>query len=253
MINYENALAEIQTKLGQHSLNEKPSGIVSLQNYIGTQYHFYALKNPTVQAIFKKGFTFSHEPMFTQMELYTQLWNHSNCYEIMYLSLMYLTVFSKKNKGLIAHETAKSFLPKIDNWAHSDFLSSIIGRNMMYDESAIYNDLKTLNKSANLWGRRNSLVPLVYHLKNKKYTLNETDFIQLINPLINDKEYFVQKAIGWLLREFGLRFPNELLQFLYKNAPQISNVAFTSATEKIDVHDKEQLKKFRADFKKPKI
>ena len=42
MINYENALAEIQTKLGQHSLNEKPSGIANLQNYIGTQYHFYA-------------------------------------------------------------------------------------------------------------------------------------------------------------------------------------------------------------------
>jgi 3-methyladenine DNA glycosylase AlkD len=253
MINYENAIAEIQTKLGQHSLNEKPSGIANLQNYIGTQYHFYALKNPTVQVIFKKGFTFSNEPMAAQMELYTQFWNQSNCYEIMYLSLMYLTVFSKKNKGLVAHETAKSFLPKIDNWAHSDFLSSIIGRNMMYDETAIYDDLKTLNKSPNLWERRNSLVPLVYHLKNKKYTLNETDFIQLINPLVNDKEYFVQKAIGWLLREFGLRFPNELLQFLYKNAPQISSVAFASATEKISIDYKEQLKKIRADFKKLKI
>lgn len=253
MINYENALAEIQNILGQHSLKEKPSGIANLQNYIGTQYHFYALKNPTVQAIFKKGFTFRNEPMGAQMELYTLLWNQSNCYEIMYLSLMYLTVFSKKNKGLVAHETAKSFLPKIDNWAHSDFLSSIIGRNMMYDETAIYNDLKVLNKSTKLWERRNSLVPLVYHLKNKNYTLNETDFIQLINPLINDEEYFVQKAVGWLLREFGLRFPNELLQFLYKNAPQISSVAFASATEKINIHDKEQLKKIRADFKKFKI
>lgn len=133
---------------------------------------------------------------------------------------MYLTVFSKKNKGLIANETAKSFLPKIDNWTHSDFLSSIIGRNI---------------------------------LKNKKYTLIETDFIQFINPIINDKEYFVQQAIGWLLREFGLRFPIELVQFLYKNASQISSVTFASAKEKIDVHDKGQLKKIRADFKKIKI
>jgi len=81
---------------------------------------------------------------------------------------MYLTVFSKKNKGLVAHETLKTFA-KIDNWAHSDFLSSIIGRNMMYDETAIYNDLKILNKSPNLWERRTSLVPLVYHLKTKIY------------------------------------------------------------------------------------
>lgn len=253
MTNYENALAEIQTIFGQHSLSEKPSGIANLQNYIGTQYHFYALKNPTVQAIFKKGFSFSNEPMADQMDLYTELWNKSNCYEIMYLSLMYLTVFSKKHKGLVAHQTATSFLPKIDNWAHSDFLSSIIGRNMMYDEKVIYNDLQKLNKSKNLWERRASLVPLIYHLKTKKCTLNEIDFIQLINPLISDNEYFVQKAVGWLLREFGVYFPNEALSFLYQHAPQISSVAFAAASEKITPHDKEQLKKIRANFKKLKI
>jgi hypothetical protein len=49
-----------------------------LQNYIGTEYHFHTLKNPTIQAIFKKGFTFSNEPMTAQMELYTELWNQSN-------------------------------------------------------------------------------------------------------------------------------------------------------------------------------
>ena len=250
MINYENALAEIETILGKLSLNEQPSGIKNLQNYIGTHYHFYALKNPTVQAVFKKGFSFSNESLQAQIELYTQLWNESNCYEIMHLSLMYLSVYSKKNKGMHAHLTAKTFLPKIDNWAHSDFLSSIIGRNIMYDEKAIYNDLKALNISHNLWERRTSLVPLIYHLKSKKNALLETDFIDLINPLIADKEYFVQKGVGWLLREFGQKYPNELLVFLFKNAHQISSIAFSSATEKIGVNDKEQLKKIRSDFKK---
>jgi hypothetical protein len=149
-----------------------------------------------------------------------------------------------------AYLTAKTFLPKIDNWAHSDFLSSIIGRNIMYDEKEIYKDLKALNNSNNLWERRASLVPLIYHLKSKKNSLLETDFIDLINPLIADKEYFVQKGVGWLLREFGQKYPNELLAFLFKNAHQISSIAFSSATEKIGVNDKEQLKKIRSDFKK---
>ena len=43
MINYENALAEIETILGKLSLNEQPSGIKNLQNYIGTKYHFYGI------------------------------------------------------------------------------------------------------------------------------------------------------------------------------------------------------------------
>jgi hypothetical protein len=48
-------------------------------------------------------------------------------------------------------------------------------------------------------------------------------------------------------------FPNEALSFLYQHAPQISSVAFAAASEKITPHDKEQLKKIRANFKKLKI
>jgi len=250
MINYDAALAEIQGILGKLSQNEKPSGIKNLQQYIGTNYDFYALKNPTVQAVFKKGFSFSHEPMQVQMEFYTKLWNRSNCYEMMNLSLMYLAIYCKKSKNFEAFLTAKSFLPKIDNWAHSDFLSSIIGRHMIHAEANIYKELFALNHSQNLWERRTSLVPLLYHLKSKKSTLMVNHFFDSINPRILDEAYFVQKAVGWLLREFGEKYPNELLSYLYQNAYQMSSTAFASATEKISSIDKEQLKLIRKDFKK---
>lgn len=252
MINYNKALEEIETIFGKLSINEQPSGINNLQNYIGTQYHFYALKNPTVQAVFKKGFSFSNEPMEAQMELYLKLWYKSNCYEIMYLSLMYLAVYSKKNKGIKAHLMAKQFLPQIDNWAHSDFLSSIIGRNMLFDETAIYNDLKLLNKSPNFWEKRASLVILIYHLKSKKYSLAKEQVTDLINPLLVDEAYFVQKAVGWLLRNYGEKFPHDLVTYLFNNAHRISATAFASATEKISSNDKKQLKDMRSNFKKMK-
>jgi len=252
MINYNDALLEIQGILGKLSLSEKPSGINNLQQYVGTNYHFYALKNPTVQAVFKQGFSFSQEPMPIQMDFYTQLWNESNCYETMNLSLMYLSIYCKKHKDFEAFLLAKSFLFKIDNWAHSDSLSSIIGRHMIYDESKIYNELFTLNNSENFWERRAALVPLLYHLKSKKSTLTEQHFFDSINPRILDEAYYVQKAVGWLLREFGEKFPNELLSYLYQNAYQISSTAFTTATEKISINDKEQLKMIRKEFKKLK-
>jgi|DEB19_MinimDraft_2_1074335.scaffolds.fasta_scaffold02065_3 3-methyladenine DNA glycosylase AlkD len=252
MINYDAALAEIQVILGKLSLNEKPSGIKNLQQYVGTNYHFYSLKNPTVQAVFKQGFSFSHEPMQVQMEFYIKLWNESNCYEIMNLSLMYLSIYCKKHKDIDAFLLAKRFLPKIDNWAHSDFLSSIIGRHMIYAESSIFDELHALNNTENLWERRASLVPLLYHLKSKKSTLTETHFFDSINPRISDEAYFVQKAVGWLLREFGEKFPKKLLSFLYNNAFQMSSTAFATATEKISSIEKEQLKLIRKEFKRLK-
>jgi len=252
MINYDEAIAEINGILGKLSIYEKPSGIKNLKKYVGTNYHFYALKNPTVQAVFKQGFSFSQEPMPVQMEFYTQLWNESNCYEIMNLSLIHLSIYCKKHKDFDAFLLSKIFLFKIDNWAHSDFLSSIIGRHMIYDESKIYNELFTLNNSENFWERRAALVPLLYHLKSKKSTLTEQHFFDSINPRILDEAYYVQKAVGWLLREFGEKFPNELLSYLYQNAYQISSTAFATATEKISITDKEQLKMIRKEFKKLK-
>ena len=252
MINYDKALAEIHGILDKLSDNEKPSGIKNLQQYVGTNYQFYALKNPTVQAVFKKGFSFSHEPIEVQMEFYTKLWNESNCYEIMNLSLMYLAIYCKKHKNFVAFLTAKSFLSKIDNWAHSDFLSSIIGRHMIHAEANIYKELFALNNAENLWERRAALVPLLYHLKSKKSNLTEKHFFDSINPRILDEAYYVQKAVGWLLREFGGKFPNELLSYLYQNAYQMSSIAFATATEKINTTDKEQFKLIRKDFKKLK-
>lgn len=40
MINYDEVIAEIHGILGKLSLNEKPSGIKNLQQYVGTNYHF---------------------------------------------------------------------------------------------------------------------------------------------------------------------------------------------------------------------
>jgi 3-methyladenine DNA glycosylase AlkD len=121
---------------------------------------------------------------------------------------------------------------------------------MIYAEASIYNELQAFNNSKNLWERRAVLVPLLFHLKSKKSTLTVNHFFEAINPRIIDEAYFVQKAVGWLLREFGEKFPNELLSFLYINAFQMSSTAFASATEKISSIDKEQLKLIRKDLKK---
>jgi 3-methyladenine DNA glycosylase AlkD len=60
-----------------------------------------------------------------------------------------------------------------------------------------------------------------------------------------DKEYFVQKGIGWALREICRHYPEEQLQFLYKYASRMSSTAFATATEKIDALEKENLKMLR--------
>jgi len=69
--------------------------------------------------------------------------------------------------------------------------------------------------------------------------------IKFIDILLNDKEYYVQKGVGWSLKELYQVYPKETLKYLGKNIKKISSIAFSPATEKLEKKDKEKLKKLR--------
>jgi 3-methyladenine DNA glycosylase AlkD len=63
--------------------------------------------------------------------------------------------------------------------------------------------------NGNIWLQRTCLI---FQLKYKE----KTDFELLksfINPLSGSKEFFIQKAIGWALREYSKLFPQEVMEF----------------------------------------
>ena len=105
--------------------------------------------------------------------------------------------------------------------------------------------LEQWNKSTNLWNRRQSLVSLLYFSRTKKVVLPYNTLINFIDSLINDQEYYVQKAIGWSLKELYNVYPKETLQYLNENIKRVSAIAFTAATEKLKKEDKERLKRIR--------
>ena len=67
----------------------------------------------------------------------------------------------------------------------------------------------------------------------------------LVSPLLNDKEYFVQKAVGWTLRESYNVYPKQTYQFIEENIKHISPTAFTTCLEKMTEKQKLILKQKR--------
>ena len=68
-----------------------------------------------------------------------------------------------------------------------------------------------------------------------------TDLFQLLK----DKEYFVQKAVGWTLRESYNVYPKQTFQFIEENVKNISPTAFTTCLEKMTEKEKTILKQKR--------
>ena len=72
----------------------------------------------------------------------------------------------------------------------------------------------------------------------------------MVNTLISDENYFVQKGVGWTLREMGNVYPVETLAYLNEQITLIRPVAFTAAIEKLDTANKDRLKQLRKANKK---
>ena len=105
--------------------------------------------------------------------------------------------------------------------------------------------LQKWNRSHNFWERRISVVGLYYYSSLRSRQPDTKLVHNLLRSLLDDEEYYVQKAIGWTLRELGNTKEKELKLFLKRNIAKIHPVAFTTAIEKIPRTDKEKLKGMR--------
>ena len=69
------------------------------------------------------------------------------------------------------------------------------------------------NQSENIWLQRSSLL----FQKDYKKDTNTQILAEYILNLASSKEFFVQKAIGWILREYAKTNPNWVINFVNEN------------------------------------
>ena len=83
---------------------------------------------------------------------------------------------------------------------------------------------------SNLWIRRTSLLA---HLKHKE-EMDIKSVERTILTLTQDKQFFIQKAIGWTLREYSKTNPDWVIAFIDKENEQLSNLAIREGTKFIN-------------------
>ena len=170
------------------------------------------------------------------------IWNNSPHHEVKTLALFFFS--SLGNDFLLKKwNRIKTISLKIENWAHADSYCSIVARLFEAYPQKIRPQLQKWNRSHNFWERRISVVGLYYYSSLRSRQPDTKLATNLLQSLLDDEEYYVQKAIGWTLRELGNTKEKELKLFLKRNIAKIHPVAFTTAIEKISQTDKEKLKR----------
>ena len=121
---------------------------------------------------------------------------------------------------------------RVDNWCHSDGLSSLYSWILASDPGAVHPQLEAWNRSDDQWLRRISLVSLIHYSGKNAVFVPIDHVLPLVTTCLQDEREHVQKAVGWVLRELGHAYPDEVREYIEEHITTISAVALRSAVER---------------------
>src|ERR1700722_12249376 len=245
-------LKEVEKVIQSAPAMEKSNDVTFLKRYIGTQYNIIGLSIPYHRSLSKKGYSFSTLSAKEQIKIWNNIWQQSTLHDSMTQAVLFWEKNILKMDAKQACDSLVGWTGKIDNWAHSDGLSGLYSYLLEIKPNMVLPQLKKWNKSKSPWERRQSVVSLLhYHTKRKK-VLPYSTLLPFVENLLEDENYFVQKGVGWALRELDNAYHKETLVFLKKNYARISSTAFSAAAEKLSAKEKEELKILRKAARKKK-
>ncbi len=116
-------------------------------------------------------------------------------------------------------------------WALVDGLATQVAGNILANYP---NEAPTLDRWAtddDFWVRRSALLA---HLKPLKGGGEFTRFARYAEAMLDGKEFFIRKTIGWVLREMGRSRPAEVFEWLAPRTQRTSGVTIREAIKYLD-------------------
>lgn len=118
-------------------------------------------------------------------------------------------------------------LADLDGWAVADNLASVAWRCLIADPSRL-DTVEAWIESPHLWTRR---AALVFTLPWAKGDRDPERMLGWAARLADDREWFIQKAIGWWRRELSKRDAERVSRFLAEHGRTLTGVAKREAAK----------------------
>lgn len=217
----------------------------AVQQDRGSKLKHLGIKFPALRRRVKQGFSFYELPEEQVLKVWDSLWSSSPYADVLFAALEYYLPIVKKQVPANLWSVVKGWTPRIDNWCHSDGLSSLYSRILENDPKEVYPQLVEWNRAEGEWLRRISLVSLIHYTGRNAVFMPLKKVLPLVSNCLADERYYVQTAVGWVLREMGQVHQSEITKYLETNAGRLSTPAFSRAVERLSIKERARLRGLR--------
>jgi len=182
----------------------------SQKAYMKYKFEFYGLKSPVRKELQKPFLIKKNLPKKEELEfIIKSLWKQPER-EVQYFAQELLQKYAKQyQKNDI--ELFEYIITQKSWWDTVDYIASnILGSYFINFPDQRKQHVEKWIASNNMWLQRSAIL---FQLKYKDNV--DTELLSYsINSLLGSKEFFINKAIGWSLRQYGKYNPNWVLNFV---------------------------------------
>ncbi|AJR06264.1 DNA alkylation repair protein [Photobacterium gaetbulicola] len=200
----------------------------AMQAYMKTDQPFYGVKAPERKAIFKQAREHTKITSFIEYKrLVLWLWSGENREE-QYLALD-VAEYYKAFRTIDAFPVYEEMLTEASHWDTVDKIASSLIGPLVKEHRELEQVVRNWRQSDNMWLCRASLL---VHLKHKSET-NLSLLEETILMLASENEFFIRKAIGWVLREYAKTDSDYVRSFVQRYQEQLSPLSRQEALKNL--------------------
>ncbi|MDO4775635.1 MAG: DNA alkylation repair protein [Aerococcaceae bacterium] len=191
--------------------------------YMRNQFSYYGLQTPERRRIYQPLLKEARKMKMVDWQFLDQCWEDSHR-EFQYLVTDYLTALQKELTYEDIERHLKYYATTKQWWDTIDSLDRIIGNIAFVDERV--NDLMLVwSKDEDMWLRRIA----IDHQLTRKNKTNKELLAQIIVNNLGSEEFFINKAIGWSLRDYSKINPDWVRNFVEQHRLQMAPLSIREA------------------------
>lgn len=121
-------------------------------------------------------------------------------------------------------------------WAYVDGLAASVAGSLVEREPALVAELDRWSGDDSFWVRRGAMLALMGPLRRGEGDWRR--FKRYADSMLGEEEFFIRKAIGWVLRETSKKRPDRVRRYVVSRLPRLSGVTFREAVRRLPEKDR---------------
>ena len=196
----------------------------SMSKYMQDKFRFLGVRGATRTEIYKKYFPDARKTKTIDWDFVENCWNKEER-EFQYVVVYYLKAMQKFLKREDISKLKYLIVTK-SWWDTVDLLAKVIGSLVIRIEG--YDQIMLeWSKDSNIWLKRVAML----HQLSFKEKVDEGLLEKILLANLGDNEFFINKAVGWALRDYSKFNPEWVKEFIENNKMNMANLSLREASK----------------------